>query len=96
MILKFKRAYLKFLVYGHKQTDIHTHARAQCSHASVGLAQARPNNTGGLGEGISYWGSHGQTVRFPEAWKLSLVVPIPKGNEQESPSNSDLTTVSDK
>ena len=27
------------------QTDIHTHARAQCSHASVGLAQARPNNS---------------------------------------------------
>ena len=26
-----------------RQTDIHTHARAQCSHASVGLAQARPN-----------------------------------------------------
>ena len=25
-----------------RQTDIHTHARAQCSHASVGLAQARP------------------------------------------------------
>ena len=26
-----------------KQTDRHTHTRAQCSHASVGLAQARPN-----------------------------------------------------
>ena len=26
-----------------RQTDIHTHAYAQCSHASVGLAQARPN-----------------------------------------------------
>ena len=25
-------------------TYIHTHARAQCNHASVGLAQARPNN----------------------------------------------------
>ena len=25
-----------------KQTDRHTHARAQCSHASMGLAQARP------------------------------------------------------
>ena len=37
----------KFLVYGHKQTSKqasrHTHARAQCSHTSVGLAQARPN-----------------------------------------------------
>ena len=29
-----------------RQTDAdrHTHAHAQCSHASVGLAQARPNN----------------------------------------------------
>ena len=31
----------------HRQTDrhtyIHTHARAQCTHASVGLAQALPN-----------------------------------------------------
>ena len=27
-----------------RQTDRHTHARVQCSHASVGLAQARPNN----------------------------------------------------
>ena len=26
-----------------RQTDRHTHTRAQCSHASVGLAQARPN-----------------------------------------------------
>ena len=25
-----------------RQTYIHTHARAQCSQASVGLAQARP------------------------------------------------------
>jgi len=43
VILKFKRTHLKFSVYGHKQTDRHTHARAQCSHASVGLAQAHPN-----------------------------------------------------
>ena len=27
-----------------RQTDRHTDACAQCSHASVGLAQARPNN----------------------------------------------------
>ena len=27
-----------------RQTDIHTHACAQCSHASVGLAQAHPNH----------------------------------------------------
>ena len=30
---------LKFTVYGCKQTDRHTHAHAQCSPASVGLAQ---------------------------------------------------------
>ena len=28
-----------------------------------------------------------QSGRFPEAWKLSSVVPIPKGNEHETPSN---------
>ena len=28
-----------------------------------------------------------QSGRFPEAWKLSSVVPISKGNEHESPSN---------
>ena len=27
-----------------KQANKHTHARAQCSHASVGLAQACPND----------------------------------------------------
>ena len=42
------RAYLKFLVSGRskqaiKQSSKHTHACAQWSHASVGLAQARPN-----------------------------------------------------
>ena len=26
-----------------KQASKHTHARAQCSHANVGLAHARPN-----------------------------------------------------
>ena len=47
IFVKFKHAHLKFSAYGRKQTYIHTyiptHARAQCSHASVGLAQARPN-----------------------------------------------------
>ena len=28
--------YTSFTVYGRKQTNRHTHARAQCSHASVG------------------------------------------------------------
>ena len=33
-----------FIIYGiWPQASKHTHARAQCSHASVGLAQARPN-----------------------------------------------------
>ena len=44
----FECAYLKFSVSGRseqasRQASKHTHARAQCSHASVGLAQARPN-----------------------------------------------------
>ena len=29
-----------------RQTDIHTHTYVQCRHASVGLAQARPNYVG--------------------------------------------------
>ena len=41
----FECAYFKFTVYGRKQASKHTHARAQCSHASVGLAQVRPNNS---------------------------------------------------
>ena len=32
------------MVGSNKPTNKHTHTRAQCSHASVGLAQARPNN----------------------------------------------------
>ena len=31
-----------------KQASRHTHARAQCSHPSVGLTQARPNYTSRL------------------------------------------------
>ena len=34
-----------FKIYGiWPQASKHTHARAQCSHASVGLTQARPNH----------------------------------------------------
>ena len=41
----FECAHLKFTVSGRsKQASKHTHARAQCSHASVGLAQACPND----------------------------------------------------
>ena len=37
-------AHLKFTVYGRKHTNKQTHTRVlQCSPASVGLAQARPN-----------------------------------------------------
>ena len=39
----FKCGHLKFIVYGHKQASRHTHNFRKCSHASVGLAQARPN-----------------------------------------------------
>ena len=39
-------AHLKFTVSGRsKQANKHTHTRAQCSHASVGLTQACPNQT---------------------------------------------------
>ena len=42
VILKI-RAHLKFSVSGRsKQASIDTHTHAQCSHASVGLAQIRP------------------------------------------------------
>ena len=41
VILKFKHAHLKFPVSGWSK---HTHTCAQCSHASVGLAQARLND----------------------------------------------------
>ena len=46
VILKFKHAHLKFPVCGRsKRTSIDTHTCEQCSHASVGLAQARPNHS---------------------------------------------------
>ena len=49
VILKI-RAHLKLSVSGRsKQASKHTHTRAQCTHASVGLAQARPNKLSHLG-----------------------------------------------
>ena len=40
----FKCGHLKFMISGRsKQTNKHTHTRAQCSHTSVGLTQAHPN-----------------------------------------------------
>ena len=41
---KFLNAHLKFTVYGHKHGRIVTHTSAECSPASVGLAQAHLNN----------------------------------------------------
>ena len=41
---KYLNAHLKFTVYGPKHGWSYTHTFAQCSPASVGLAQARPNN----------------------------------------------------
>ena len=38
-----KHTHLKFTVWPQASKQASTHARAQCSHASVGLAQARPN-----------------------------------------------------
>ena len=51
------------MVFGHKQASKHTHARAQCSYASVGLSQAYPENiigggTGGVGGGGGGGGEH--------------------------------------
>ena len=51
-----------FKIYGiwpkaSKQASKNTHARAQCSHASVGLAQARSNNI-----------LHGCMEQFNELW----------------------------
>ena len=51
----FKHAHLKIMVYGSKQASKHTHACAQCSHASVGLAQARSN------ESLLHYAVHGVT-----------------------------------
>ena len=39
----FECAHLKFTVYGRKQARTYVNTLPQCSPASVGLAQARPN-----------------------------------------------------
>ena len=39
----FECAHLKFTVQTNKRTSIDTHTLPQCSHTSVGLAQARPS-----------------------------------------------------
>ena len=40
----FECTHLKFTVYGRKQASTYVNTLPQCSLASVGLAQARPNN----------------------------------------------------
>ena len=49
LAISHARVFMKYLnakIYGiWPQTDIHTHNFRKCSHASVGLAQARPNHT---------------------------------------------------
>ena len=40
---KYLNAHLKFTVYGRKQASMYVNTLPQCSLASVGLAQARPN-----------------------------------------------------
>ena len=51
-----------------KQASKHTHARGQCSNASVGLAQARPNyHFIGLCHGEWVWLSkHGTVKKYLE------------------------------
>ena len=38
------KIYGKWSVQTNQQTNKHTHTHAECSHASVGLAQAHPNH----------------------------------------------------
>ena len=51
--------YGKWSVQASKQASKHTHARAQCSHTSVGLAQARPkymdSHSGTASDGYVGW-----------------------------------------
>ena len=60
-----------------KQTYIHTYTRdSQCNHASVGLAQARPNKMA-LTHGIAtVWNAHtqspGRMAQLSEEGKLTL------------------------
>ena len=37
-----------FTIYGKQLVQAHIHTRVQCSHGSVGLTQARPNNNAAL------------------------------------------------
>ena len=68
----FTCAHLKFAVYGRKQTDIHTHNFRKCSHTSVGLAQAHPND--GVGFCHAYLRTSMKSIwRMPTTAALTLV-----------------------
>ena len=56
IILKFKHTHFGIWPQATKQANKHAHARAQCSHASVELAQACPNypHQHGAQSGVSY------------------------------------------
>ena len=56
-----------------KQASKHTHARAQCSPASVGLAQARPNK---VSYRIVLWGGGGRNCRCVEACRCAAAYPL--------------------
>ena len=57
--------YGKWSVQTNQQTNKHTHMRAQCSHASVGLAQARPNYKFGSVNNESHLSVIGASVSEP-------------------------------
>ena len=55
--------YGKWSVQASKQASIHTHTCTQCSHASVGLAQARPKKRGENKVGVANY-----SVKAGRAW----------------------------
>ena len=63
--IKIHMCSLKFTVYGCKQASKHTHAHAQCSHASVGLAQAHPNYCTCSRGILSYFHIHSPKTTVP-------------------------------
>ena len=72
------------MVGPNKQTSIDTHTRVQCSHASVGLVQARPNKINGHnhewfmqnGSGkYAYSDLKEARAKTGETWAKSVYVP---------------------
>ena len=60
----FEYAHLKFTVSGRCK---HTHTRAQCSHASVGLAQARPNDV------YTHFAVESNPLCFQKPWLRNVI-----------------------